>query len=230
MVTASRPYTYADLFAWPPDDDDRIYDLLGGDLVVRNAPDINHGVVVSELTLLLGDAQRAGYGQLLSDPHAVALDYPQRAEAAIDVSHPDLFFIRSGREELWRGRRALLGVPDLIVEVRSPSTAEEHAAGGTLFDAYERNGVPHYWLADPRTRSIEQYDLVGEPYVAGRYGTPVVLREGDVLRSPLFPDISLPVATVFRNVVVETPAQPRRRRGLLDRLRRPRGDDDADAK
>jgi hypothetical protein len=30
MVTASRPYTYADLFAWPPDGDDRIYDLLGG--------------------------------------------------------------------------------------------------------------------------------------------------------------------------------------------------------
>lgn len=30
MVTASRPYTYADLFDCPPDGDDRIYDLLGG--------------------------------------------------------------------------------------------------------------------------------------------------------------------------------------------------------
>lgn len=147
---------------------------------MRNAPDINHGVVVTELTLLLGDAQRAGYGQLLSDPHAVALDYPQRAEAAIDVSPPDLFFIRSGREELWRGRRAMLGVPDLIVEVRSPSTAEEHTAGGKLWDAYERNGVPHYWIADPRARTIEQFTLIGEPYVAPRYDQPVLLRKGDI--------------------------------------------------
>jgi Uma2 family endonuclease len=224
MVTASRLYTYADLFDWPPDGDDRIYDLLGGELVVRNAPDINHGVVLSELTGLLIDAQRAGYGQLLSDPHAVALDYPQRGDSALDVSHPDLFFIRSGREELWRGKRAMMGVPDLIVEVLSPSTAEEHAAGGKLWDAYERNGVPHYWVADPRARTIEQFTLTGEPYVAGHYGTPTLLREGDVLHSPLFPGISLPVATVFRNVVVEAPAPPRRRRGgLLGLLRRPRG-------
>jgi Uma2 family endonuclease len=132
MVTTSRLYTYADLFDWPPDGDDRIYDLLGGELVVSNAPDINHGVVLSELTLLLGDAQRAGFGQLLSDPHATALDYPQRGDSALDVSHPDLFFIRTGREELWRGRRAVLGVPDLIVGVLSPSTAQEHAAGGKL--------------------------------------------------------------------------------------------------
>ncbi|HEV7215853.1 MAG TPA: Uma2 family endonuclease [Chloroflexota bacterium] len=229
MVTASRPYTYADLFDWPPDGDDRIYDLLGGDLVVRNAPDINHGVVLSELTLLLGDAQRAGYGQLLTDPHAVALDYPQRAEAALDVSHPDLFFIRSGREELWRGRRAMLGVPDLIVEVRSPSTAEEHAAGGKLWDAYERNGVPHYWIVDPHARTIEQFTLDGEPYAGGHFGTPVLLVEGDVLRSPLFPDISLPVATVFRNVAAAEPARSHgRRRGLIDRPHRPRRDGDAD--
>jgi Uma2 family endonuclease len=226
MVTASRPITYADLFDWPPDGDDRIYDLLGGELVVRNAPDINHGVVLTELSGLLIDAQRAGYGQLLSDPHAVALDYPQRAEAAVDVSHPDLFFIRSGREELWRGRRAMLGVPDLIVEVRSPSTSEEHAADGKLWDAYERNGVPHYWVADPRARTIEQYTLIGEPYAAGHYGTPVLLHEGDVLRSPLFPEISLPVAAVFRNVV-EPSAPPRRRRSPLDCLLSRRRQNDA---
>jgi Uma2 family endonuclease len=210
MVTTSRLYTYADLFDWPPDGDDRIYDLLGGELVVRNAPDINHGVVLSELTLLLGDAQRAGFGQLLSDPHATALDYPQRGDSALDVSHPDLFFIRTGREELWRGRRAVLGVPDLIVEVLSPSTAQEHAAGGKLWDAYERNGVPHYWIANPPARMIEQFTLIGEPYVAGHYGTPVLLHEGDILRSPLFPGISLPIATVFRNVVNDASDAPRR--------------------
>lgn len=36
MVTAIRPYTYADLFDWPPDGDDWISDLLGGDLERRS--------------------------------------------------------------------------------------------------------------------------------------------------------------------------------------------------
>jgi hypothetical protein len=39
--------------------------------------------------------------------------------------------------------------------------------------------------------------------------------------SPLFPDVSMPVADVFRNVITEGPALQGRRRGLLDRLRRP---------
>ncbi|HVB08885.1 MAG TPA: Uma2 family endonuclease, partial [Bacillota bacterium] len=68
--------------------------------------------------------------------------------------------IRSGRQELGRGWRAVMGVPDLVVEVRSPSTAGEHAAGGRLWAAYERHGVPHYWIADPRTHTIEQYSLI----------------------------------------------------------------------
>ena len=169
MVTASRHLTYADLFDWPPDGDDQIYDLLGGELVVRNAPDINHGAALSELTALLVDARRAGYGVFFSDPHAVAFDYPLDGDAAQDVSHPDLFLIRSGREELWRGRRVLEGVPDLIIEARSPSTSGVHTPGGKHYDAYERNGVPHHWIVDPRTRTIEQYTRDGAPACSVSY-------------------------------------------------------------
>jgi hypothetical protein len=57
---------------------------------------------------------------------------------------------------------------------------------------------------------IERFTLIGEPYVAGHYGTPVLLHEGDILRSPLFPGISLPIATVFRNVVNDASDAPRR--------------------
>ena len=44
-----------------------------------------------------------------------------------------------------------------------------------------------------------QYTLLGVPYQGGRYGDPVLLREGDVLTSALFPDVSLPVAAVFQH-------------------------------
>ena len=39
------------------------------------------------------------------------------------------------------------------------------------------------------------YDIVG-----GELGDPVLLREADTLTSSLFPDLSLPVARVFRYV------------------------------
>ena len=82
----------------------------------------------------------------------------------------------------------------------SRGTRRENRAGGRLWQAYERNGVPHYWLVDLRNRTIRQYTLIGEPHRHGRYGDPVTLREGDTLTSVLFPTVSIPVAQVFRYV------------------------------
>ncbi len=196
MVTTRR-YTLADLPELP--DDDRSYDILGGELVVRNVPDDNHAELLTELLDFLVSAQRAGYGRLYTSTRAVALDFPLRGEAARDVTHPDLFFVREGRDDL-RGPRAFQGVPDLIIEILSPSTRAEHAPGGELWTTYQRNGVPYYWIVDAETRTVRQYALVGEPYAGGRYGEPNVLRPGDMLSSPLFPSVALPVATLFRRV------------------------------
>jgi Uma2 family endonuclease len=202
-------WTYADLEALP--DDDLTYDILGGELVVRNVPEWTHGEVLTEMLLLLGRAAEAGYGRFYTSSTAVALDYAQRGEAARDVSHPDVFFVRQERVGSLAGRYGWEGVPDLVVEILSPSTRKEHRPSGRWWDAYERNGVPHYWLVDPRQRTIQQYTLQGEPYVSGRYGPAVVLEEGATLTSPLFPTVSMPVAQVFRYV-----PRPRRARRAGD--------------
>lgn len=49
------------------------------------------------------------------------------------------------------------GVPDLIVEVISPSTAKKDK--GYKKDLYETCGVKEYWLVDTDNRSIEVYLL-----------------------------------------------------------------------
>lgn len=196
MVIAGRHYTMADLLDFP--DDDQIYDIVGGELIVHNVPGLDHGLVTGELTGLVVSASRAGHGYVFAGTHAVALDFPERGWAAKDVTHPDLSFVRRGREGIL-GERAVEGVPDLVVEILSPSTRDEHAEGGVIRDAYERHGVPYYWLVDLQTRTIRQLALVGEPYVGGRYGEPVTLYERDNLTCPLFPDISIPVAWVFGN-------------------------------
>lgn len=197
MITAKRTYTLADL---PDRPEDRIYDTLGGTLVVLNVPDDNHSEVLTVLFGMLYAAREAGYGNVYAGTRAVALDFPQRGNAAQDVTHPDLFFIRQERVETLRGRRAVEGVPDLVVEVLSKTTRAEHRPGGDLWQAYERHGLPYYWLIDTTRRRVAQYALIGEHYVSGYFGEPVVLQEGDVLTSPLFPSMSLSVDRLFRHV------------------------------
>lgn len=207
MVTTGRRYTLADLLDWSADDDDNIYDLLAGELVMRNVPDVNHGLLLMELILFLGAAQQGGHGYLLTSTTAVALDFPARGEDAEDVPHPDLLYVSAERLALL-GCQVVEGVPDLVVEILSPGTAGDHEQGGRLRDAYARHGVPHYWLADPAGRSIRLYRLAGQPYVGGAYDDPITLRPGDTLTFPLPPGHALPVAQLFRGVR----DWPRRRR------------------
>src|SRR5579859_7312386 len=60
MVTTQSIHTLADLVELP--DDSPIYDILGGEFVVRNIPDINHAIARIELTGFLYAAYEAGYG------------------------------------------------------------------------------------------------------------------------------------------------------------------------
>lgn len=107
MVTTGRHYVMADLIEFP-DDDDRFYDVVGGDLIVYNVPDLAHGLVASRLAGLLWEADRAGYGIALTNIHAVALDFPEKGWAAEHVTHPDHSFVRRGREAIL-GQRAVEG-------------------------------------------------------------------------------------------------------------------------
>ena len=197
MVTSQSTHTFADLFGLP--DDSPLYDILAGEFVVRNIPDVNHGLARMELGDFLFDAQLAGYGYAFSDTTAIALDYPVRGEAAEYVSHPDLFFVRQEREAII-GDRVVEGPPDIIVEILSPSTRDEHARGGKLWRAYALHGVSHYWIVDNVARIITQYALVGAPYQPGQFDAGRALRPGDTLTSPVFPTLSLSVANLFRNV------------------------------
>jgi Uma2 family endonuclease len=197
MVIARQRYAMADLLDLP--ESDQLYDIVGGELIVYNVPDLDHGFAAGDLAGLLLAAARAGHGYALIHTHAVALDYPERGWGARDVTHPDHSFVRRERGQIL-GQRAVEGVPDLVVEVLSPTTRDLHVAGGAIRDAYERHGVPHYWLVDLDERTIRQYTLTGEPYQSGHYGEPLLLSEGDNLTSELFPEVAMPVAWVFQNI------------------------------
>lgn len=67
---------------------------------------------------------------------------------------PDMMVVCDRSKIQWDG---VHGSPDLVVEVLSPSTAQNDRLYKK--QVYEQCGVKEYWLVDPANRTIEQYFL-----------------------------------------------------------------------
>ncbi len=108
-------FTCDDLVSLP--DDGKRYEILDGDLAATASPTIRHQRVSRNLKFLLhvyvsGD----GRGEVLSAPVDVILDRHT-------VVVPDLVYVSSGRGSIIQ-HQAIVGAPDLLVEILSPSTAD----------------------------------------------------------------------------------------------------------
>lgn len=191
-MAMTKVFTLTDLLEMPEDDHSTdYYEILGGRLVVLSAPDEPHSSVVIELLDMLLEARRAGYGQVRTAPRAVALDFLKRGMQSEDVPQPDIFFVRKERVGILR-ERAVHGVPDLVIEILSPSTRRKDRPDGEKWDAYQRNAVPYYWLVDTGAHTITQYE-----FREGALREVARLQPGDVLGSPLFPGITREVGSLF---------------------------------
>ena len=104
--------------------------------------------------------------------------------------HPDICFWRKEAADTFTPKQTVFPAPDFIVEVLSESTAERDR--GVKFIDYAANGVREYWLADPATGSIEQYEL-------GANDQYQLLRKLDSgsLASVVVPGFAVDVAAVF---------------------------------
>lgn len=73
---------------------------------------------------------------------------------------PDIIIVCEREKIKYNG---IYGAPDLVVEILSPHTAKNDRSRKK--DIYEKYGVREYWLADPKTRSLEVYHLVDGRFV-----------------------------------------------------------------
>jgi Uma2 family endonuclease len=158
-IEFGRPYTSDDLAAMP--DDGRRYEVLDGALLVTPAPSPRHQQVLVNLLVRLY-AACPKHLTVLCAP----VDYRQSDTTTLQ---PDLLVART--EDFTE--RNLPKAPMLAIEVRSPSTA--------LIDrelkraAYERAGVPSYWIVDPGPQpAVTLFELHEGRYGDGRVCTEVV--------------------------------------------------------
>lgn len=183
MTTAVRGQFKADDI-WDMPDDGKRYEVIDGDLWMTTAPDLDHQYPITGLIALIKPYLRRGPGgQIFAAPVGLILDEQNGLQ-------PDLVYVSQARTGILT-RRGIRGVPDLVVEVLSPGT--EARDRGVKQRRYAAAGVPHYWIVDPATRSLEAYRLGADGYErAGTFGP------GSIFRSELFPDLDLPIDELWQ--------------------------------
>jgi Uma2 family endonuclease len=161
--------------------------LIDGAIVVPEARPI-HGVLQARLlfTLMQWIDSEEGTGLVLPPADVVLDEY--------NVYGPDLLWIaESHRPRDLRER--LARVPDLCVEIRSPSTWRYDI--GVKKARYEAGGLPELWLVDDVAQTVLAFRRSG-PEAAG-YDVAVELGRGDTLTSPQLAGFELPIDDLFRS-------------------------------
>ncbi|MFQ3648308.1 MAG: Uma2 family endonuclease [Aggregatilineales bacterium] len=145
--------------------------LINGEVVISMPPVLKHQAIVGEiLYLLMTTARRLG-GKAYTSPVEVQLDDH-------NVFEPDVVFVSTDNLDITRrSDKRIIGAPDLVVEVLSPSTAKLDRQ--EKFQAYEAHGVKEYWIVDPAHEVVEVWNIGAD----GRYERRGVFADDDSLVS-----------------------------------------------
>ncbi|SHG01841.1 Endonuclease, Uma2 family (restriction endonuclease fold) [Desulfacinum infernum DSM 9756] len=176
--------TYQDYLSWP--DDERWEILDGVPFAMTPSPSPHHQRicrnVAGELYL-----QREGLGEceIFLAPTDVVLD-PH------NVVQPDILVL-CGRDQITA--KNIQGVPDLVVEVVSPSTEIKDRREKKRL--YERHGVKEYIIVFPEREYVERYHLS-----QGSYGGPDLFNWNESLDLLTFP-IRLDLWKIFEKTPPE---------------------------
>ncbi len=158
-------------------------ELVNGEIAVSASPVPRHSYAIMQLAILLGNhINEHDLGELHSDVDTILDEY--------NVRRPDLLFFRKDRLQ-HIGEKAMLGPPDLAVEVISDSSAKIDRVD--KFEQYAAAGVVHYWIIDPLARSFEAFDLEG-----GGYRVVIQARDEQEVSAPPFSDLHFPLARLWR--------------------------------
>ena len=162
------------------------WNLVDGELVV-NSPAFPHQRFAARLIFELANwagsgpdrGEVVGHLDILIDDH--------------NVYEPDVTWFRSGRVPV--DLRPPYDVPDVAVEVRSPSTWRYDI--GVKKTRYEQHGLPELWLVDGDAGVVRI--LRRSAPDAPEFDVDLELcGHDDVLESPLLPGFALPLARLFR--------------------------------
>lgn len=143
-----------DEYALIPDDGQQ-HEIIDGEHYVNSAPGTYHQTLSKRLQYeLYRQIELQGKGLVFNAPCDVQL-------SEHDIVQPDLIVLLGATRQIVTPAK-LLGVPDLLVEITSPSSNQYDRT--LKKQLYERAAVREYWIVDARQRTVEQMILADGAY------------------------------------------------------------------
>jgi Uma2 family endonuclease len=154
------------------------YDYVRGEAIEVNKPTGRHWQIQTCLGKFLYDHVKA---------HQLGLVYGEiDVELREDLWYgPDIVYLNAEHQDRYdEASGDLHGVPDLIVEITSPSNAAYDRVD--KFNDYFDAGVPWYWIVDQDSLTIEEYQWTQAGYLRT-----ASVRAGQVFRPRLFAGLEI---------------------------------------
>jgi len=102
---------------------------------------------------------------------------------------PDICYFNKATYEQFSPDQMRFPSPDFVVEVLSDSTAKHDR--GVKFDDYAAHGIEEYWIIDPVSEMVEQYQLQNDSYAL------IIKAKTGQLSSLSVPGFSIPIRAIF---------------------------------
>jgi Uma2 family endonuclease len=127
-------------------EDEKRYEIHEGELIMVPAPATRHQRISWKIEYIMGGfIEENNLGTILDAPTDVVL-------AEDVVVQPDILYISKERSNIIK-TQAVMGAPDLVVEIASPSTSFHDTVKKRKL--YQRYGIKEFWLVFPEENAIE---------------------------------------------------------------------------
>jgi Uma2 family endonuclease len=183
-VTApSVKFTYEDFLNFP--NDGKRHEIIDGEHYVTPSPNTKHQAVsVSLAAIVWTYLKRHPTGAVFAAPFDVVF-------SEVSVVEPDLLYISRERSGILTDKH-VRGSPDLVGGILSPGTRKTDEV--TKRKLYERFDVREYWVVDPELDAVKVYRRDGGAFVRA---AELTAEAGDILTTPLLPELSISLADLF---------------------------------
>lgn len=160
QVTRTR-INASDYYQLPEYEQHDLIQLINGEVTLTMPPILKHQLIVKKILSLL----------TIIEARIGGLAFPSPTEVWFDehnIFQPDVLYVGADNLAITQqDEKRIVGAPNLVVEVLSPSTAKFDRQ--EKYQAYEKHGVNEYWIVDPVYEVVEVWNI-GENGAYARQG------------------------------------------------------------
>ena len=190
LPSEKRKYTYADYMTWP---EGERWEIIDGTPYMQAAPAWQHQAISVELATQFNNYFKDKPCRVFAAPFDLCIPECDENDEEISniVTQPDIVVVC---DESKLRKTGYFGVPALVIEISSPSTARIDKV--LKFNKFEKTGVKEYWIVEPEGRFVSVFTLQENK----RYGRPEIYTDDDKVKVSVFPDLEIDLGIVFDKI------------------------------